>query len=352
MIRIWYNHGYSQTRDALALLRRADAEGLVLLATHSNPLAPVFLIADVIAVEPDTSRATPDQETVYVDWCLDFARTHKVDVFVPQRARTAMSRRGAEFAALGVRLVLAADADTLEVIDNKSRFYAAAAEAHLPTPVVHTVRSVDEFDSAVADVRGRDMDVCIKPPRGVFGNGFWRLKDDASLFSQLMTPDVRELQTRVVRDAVLEMGAAMPPLLVMQYMPGDEWSVDCVCRDGELIDGVARRKMGGTQTLEHDGPAFEMARQVARAFTLSNLVNIQFKSSSMDCDEPLVLEINPRMSGGCLYAELAGLNLPHLQLLNAMDRLPPRRPERLGRRQIGAIAGAVDLSRLSDLHHA
>lgn len=352
MIRIWYNHGYSQTRDALALLRRADSEGLVLLATHANPLAPVFLTADVFAVEPDAPRTTPEQEAAYVDWCLNFVRTHQVDVFVPQRARTAVARRLAEFAALGVRLVLAADPDTLEVIDDKSRFYAAAAAAHLPTPVVHTVNSAEAFDQAVADVRGRGLDVCIKPPRGVFGNGYWRLKDDDLLFSQLMAPDNREIQTRVVRDAVQEMGAAMPPLLVMQYMPGDEWSVDCVCREGELVEGVARRKMGATQTLEHDGPAIEMARQVARVFTLSNLVNIQFKSSSMDCDEPLVLEINPRMSGGCLYAELVGLNLPHLQLLNAMDRMPARLPERTGRRQIGTIAGAVDLSRLSDLHHA
>lgn len=352
MIRTWYNHGYSQTRDALALLRRADAEGLVLLATHANPLAPVFLTADVFAVEPAAPRTTPAHEAAYVDWCLNFARTHQVDVFVPQRARTAVARRATEFAALGVRLALAADADTLETIDDKSRFYAAAAAAHLPTPVVHTVNSVEAFDQAVADVRGRGLDVCIKPPRGVFGKGYWRLKDDASLFSQLMTPDDREIQTRVVRDAVHEMRGAMPSLLVMQYMPGDEWSVDCVCRDGELIDGVARRKTGATQTLESEGPAFEIARQVARVFTLSNLVNIQLKSSAMDRDEPLVLEINPRMSGGCLYAELAGLNLPHLQLLNALDRLPVPRPERPGRRHIGSIAGAVDLSPLSDLHYA
>lgn len=352
MIRIWYNHGYSQTRDALALLRRADAEGLVLLATHGNPLAPVFLAADLFAVEPDTPHTAPEQVAAYVDWCLNFAQKHLVDIFVPQRARNAIARRASEFAALGVRLVLAADADTLDIIDDKARFYAAAAALHLPTPVVHTVNSVEAFDLAVDDVRGRGLDVCIKPPRGVFGNGYWRLKDDASLFSQLMVPDDREIQTRVVREAVREMGADMPRLLVMQYMPGDEWSVDCVCRNGELVDGVARRKVGATQTLEHDGPAFEIARQVSRAFKLSNLVNIQLKSAQLDRDEPLLLEINPRMSGGCLYAELARLNLPHLQLLNTMDCLPAAMPEWSGRRHIGAIAGAVDLSRLSDIHHA
>ncbi|MFC5373363.1 ATP-grasp domain-containing protein [uncultured Brevundimonas sp.] len=346
MIRIWYNHGYSQTRDALVMLRRADPDGVVLVATHANALAPVFLVADIFAVEPGLPRTTAAQDDAYVDWCLAFATANQIQLFVPQRGRSAIARRRADFTAAGVHLVLTADADTLDIIDDKSQFYRAAAEAGLPTPVVATVHGVAEFDDAVADIRRRGFDACIKPPHGVFGAGYWRLKDDAPLFSQLMNPDQRELQTHVVREAVAAMGADMPPLLVMQYMPGDEWSIDCVCRDGELVDGIARRKQGSAQILEHDGVALYLARQVAKTFQLSNLINIQFKSSSTTEDTPLVLEVNPRMSGGCLYAELSGLNLPHLQLLNALDRLPPDQSERRTTRMIGPIAGAVDLSSL------
>lgn len=346
MIRIWYNHGYSQTRDALIMLRRADPDGVVLVATHANALAPVFLVADIFAVEPGLPRTTAAQDDAYVDWCLAFAAANQIQLFVPQRGRSAIARRRADFNAAGVHLVLTADADTLDIINDKSQFYRAAAEAGLPTPVVATVHGVAEFDDAVADIRRRGFDACIKPPHGVFGAGYWRLKDDVPLFIQLMNPDQRELQTHVVREAVAAMGADMPPLLVMQYMPGDEWSIDCVCRDGELVDGIARRKQGSAQILEHDGIALYLARQVAKTFQLSNLINIQLKSSSTTEDAPLVLEINPRMSGGCLYAELSGLNLPHLQLLNALDRLPPAQSERRTTRMIGPIAGAVDLSSL------
>lgn len=62
MIRIWYNHGYSQTRDALVMLRRADPDGVVLVATHANALAPVFLVADIFAVEPGLPRTTAAQD--------------------------------------------------------------------------------------------------------------------------------------------------------------------------------------------------------------------------------------------------------------------------------------------------
>lgn len=349
MIRIWYNHGYSQTRDALALLKQADHVGLVLVATHASILAPVFLAADEYAVEPELG-GDADQ---YVDWCLSFAVDRAIAVFVPQRGRSAIARRIGDFAAQGVRVLLAADADMLEVIDDKARLYQVAAAAGLPTPIAVAVRSLPAFDHALSSILEQGLEACIKPPRGVFGAGYWRLRDDVSLFEQLMDPDAREMQTQIVRQALGESGPDTPPLLVMQYLPGQEWSVDCICRDGRLIQGIARRKTGSTQVLETRGPAMTMAARVAEVFSLSNLVNIQLKSSLSEEDVPHLLEINPRMSGGCLYAHLGGLNLPHLQLLNALDRLPDTLPSEVSEeRVIGAIAGAVDLTPLLRREHA
>ena len=316
MTRIWYNHGYSQTRDALALLRRASSD-LVLIASHAQVLAPVFLEANVSAVEPVFDRSTAAGADQYTDWCLDFAAAHRVELFVVQRGRGVIARRAADFARVGTRLLLAADADTLDVLDDKARFYAATRAAGLPTPLTFEVGGADAFDAAVAAVRSAGFDACIKPPHGIFGNGYWRLRDDIPLFDQLMDPDARELHTSVVRTAV---AARAGRLLVMQHLPGPEWSIDAVCRDGALLAGVARRKSAATQVIETHGPALDLAAQVARTFGLSNLVNIQLRA---DADgTPHVLEVNARMSGGCLYADLAGLNLPWLQLLGATGRWP------------------------------
>ena len=318
MTRIWYNHGYSQTRDALALLRRASND-LVLIASHAQILVPALLEADISAVEPVFDRSTLAGAELYADWCLDIAAAHRVELFVVQRGRGAIARRAADFARVGTRLILAADAETLEVLDDKARFYAATGAAGLPTPLAFEVGDVAGFDGAVAKVRAAGFDACIKPPHGVFGNGYWRLRDDIPLFDQLMVPDARELHTSVVRAAV-SARADLPRLLVMQHLPGPEWSIDAVCRDGVLLAGVARRKFAATQVIETHGPALDLARRVARTFSLSNLVNIQLRAAADGT--PHVLEVNARMSGGCLYADLAGLNLPWLQLLGATGRWP------------------------------
>lgn len=254
----------------------------------------------------------------------------------------------------GVRVLLAADAERLDVIEDKARLYEAAAASGLPTPIAVAVRSLAEFDEALAAILERGLEACIKPPRGVFGAGYWRLRDDVSLFEQLMDPDARAIQTRIIRQALSECATETPPLLVMQYLPGQEWSVDCVCRDGRLIQGIARRKTGSTQFLETHGVAMTMAARVTEVFGLSNLINIQLKSSLSSADVPHLLEINPRMSGGCLYADLGGLNLPYLQLLNALDRLPERSSSAgaSADRVIAGIAAAVDLTPLTRRDHA
>ena len=330
MARVWYNHGYSQTRDAFLLIRKAAGNTHFLIASHSDDMAPVSLEADLFEVEPRLPRSTPEEKAVYVDWCLDFCRRHRVDVFIAQRGRSAVAARLADFTAIGVKAIVAADAETLDSIEDKARFYGICAEAGLATPMVFEVGNLAEFDDACARIRDTGLNVCIKPPFGVFGNGYWRLRDDMPLFRQLMHPDNREIHTDIVRQAFVP-DEVPPRLLVMQHLPGPEWSVDCLCRDSQLVAGVARRKTGSRQVLETEGPAIDLAAAVARTFNLSNLVNIQVKSASVDEVLPHVLEINPRMSGGCLYAEQAGLNLPHLQLLQALgeltdDKLPVCRP--------------------------
>ena len=61
----------------------------------------------------------------YVRHCLDFIRRHKVNVFLPGTKLRPIIKARHQFEALGVRLIAAADADTLHTLESKSRFYRA-----------------------------------------------------------------------------------------------------------------------------------------------------------------------------------------------------------------------------------
>ncbi len=307
MHRIWFNRGFSSVHDALVMIREAAGEQVTLLASHEDKGAPVLAAADITFAEPARSSASD-----YVDWCLGVCQQEQVDLFVPQAKRAAIAARAIDFEALGTRVAVPCDAETIDLIDDKARFYEAARAAGLPMPETFEISDAAAFDEAVKVLTAKGKQACVKPPHGVFAAGFWRLDGDRGVFDLLMDSDSRSISTATMRAAIAE--AAPVRLLVLEYLAGPEWSLDCVCRDGRLVAGVARRKFGRAQALEVDGPVFEIGRAAIAAFGLSGLINLQVRAAESDGTDPRLLEINTRMSGGCLYTAASGVNLPWIHV--------------------------------------
>jgi ATP-grasp in the biosynthetic pathway with Ter operon len=300
---IWFNQGYSGVRDAVQMIGEAGAGRACLLASHSDPHAPVFDVADVGFLEPK-SKAGDD----YVAFCLDTCKAREVDLFVPQGSRKLIAAHVADFEAIGTRVALAADAEMLSLIDDKARFYEMAVAANIPMPWTREIDGVAGYDAALADLAAMGKRACVKPPQGVFGGGFWHLVPERSLFATLMDTEAHMVSPTAMRGAIADYPNPLR-LLVLEFLPGDEWSLDCVAKDGRLIVGVGRRKMGRAQRLEVDGPIFDIARDTIANFGLSGLINVQCRAGESE-DDIRLLEVNSRMSGGCLYTRYSGVNLP------------------------------------------
>ena len=308
MTLIWFNQGYSSVRDALVMIREEAGKDVRLLASHRDPHAPVMHVADDVILEPAVNRSTPEGEAAYLAFCLQTCADKGVTMFVAQAGRALLASHKDAFAAIGTKLLVPADKKTLSLIDDKARFYEAAIAADIPMPWTREITDVDAYDEALTELDAMDLAPCVKPPQGVFGGGFWKLKPERRLFDTLMNPDSHEIAPTIMRDAIAQ--APGERLLVLEHLAGPEWSVDCVCKDGELIVGVGRQKLGRAQQLQVDGPIFDIARKAIRAFNLSGLINVQCKAADTHGNDVRLLEINSRMSGGCLYTRYSGVKLP------------------------------------------
>lgn len=348
MPTIWFNHAYASTRDALTMIRdgaRVARRQVRLLASHRDPNAPVLEAADETFVEPALA-----DDAAYLAWCLDICRARRVDLFVPGFGKARLAPHAAAFAAVGTTLSVPADADTLALLHDKTRFTAAAVAAGLPMPWTREVRDVAVFDAALDELAARGLPACVKPPQGVFGAGFWRLDPGCSAFGALMDPDARVLPPDMMRVALAEPGAA---LLVIEHLPGNEWSIDALCDQGRLIVGVARRKAERVQVIEVDGPVLDIVRAAAKLFGLSGLVNLQCRAAGEGGADPRLLEINARMSGGCLYTAFGGVNLPwwHVALALGLGREADI-PTPAGGARVAGVAGAVRIEAQASLARA
>jgi biotin carboxylase len=293
---VWFNKYLANTWEIVAGLRRDRRPGeFRVLCTHPRPGYRGHRVADLFEPEPD---GLPTEQ--YVAHCLDVAARHGVALFFPGRNVLPIVSAQDRFAAVGTRVCAAGGPEAIRLVNHKARLAAAVADVPgVRLPAYEVVNDRAGFDAAYDRLRGRHAAVCYKPATSVYGIGFHVVADDAGFGHP---------NSITLADARAKLGAGrFADLLVMQYLPGPERSVDCLAADGELVRCVVRRKGDGYQFIEHHPRLAEVVRRLAARLGLTGLFNVQFRDAG---GEPHLLEINPRMSGGLPLAGRSGLNLP------------------------------------------
>ena len=307
--RIWFNKTFSSVHSALLLIREADEEGdYRLICTSTNPHAPVFLVADEHAVEPAGLKGE-----AYLDWCLEFCRHQDIHIFVPGKEASLVSAAADRFAAQGTRVLMAASQEVLHLLHDKAAFYEAVADDPVPPAAFRRFTNLDEFDAAWAALKPDHRKLCVKPSTSVYGLGF-SVVDEKRSSAQLLLEGVEyHIGLTDLRRGLEELGSVRS-MLLMEYLDGHEYSVDCVADQGRLVCAIQRKKplLAGRGQIIDDLPVIHGASlRLVERFGLNGFINVQFREGQNGLR---LLEINPRMSGGIAMACLAGPNLPWLAI--------------------------------------
>jgi len=114
-------------------------------------------------------------------------------------------------------------------------------------------------------------------------------------------------------DLIWMLGDKKYNLLVTEYLPGAEYTVDVLMRGGVMIACIPRRRdiirTGITfegVTVNHSG-IIKACKEITERTGLEYVVGFQFKENSRG--EVRVLECNPRVQGTTVHSTLAGANI-------------------------------------------
>jgi biotin carboxylase len=304
-LRVWFNKSFSSAFNVIHRLAETTVpHRFRVLCSHTNREFVGFEPAAESFVEP-TGLGSED----YLHYCLEFCASNAVEVFVPGRSRISLASHRSEFESRGVRLLVPASAETLHLFEDKARFYATIAPSVAPAPSFIAVRNASEFSAAVATLRAEGCEVCLKPAASTGGLGFRILDDGRSDLRNLFGGENIRITTALAAH-ILAQEEEFRPLLVMEYLSGAEYSVDCLAVSGRLLCAVPRRKssrIGGAQLLENRPELISLSERVAAAYELDGIFNVQVRYHD---GVAKVLEINARMSGGIYFACLSGVDLP------------------------------------------
>ncbi|MET3133852.1 biotin carboxylase [Oxalobacteraceae bacterium GrIS 1.11] len=309
MQRVWFNKTFSSVGAALALIRSADSAGRYhLLCSNSNAHASAFLAAHESAQEP----AGVTGQT-YLDWCLAFCRERGIAIFWPGKEAGLIAEQHARFEAQGTRVLSVASREVLALLHDKARFCAGLDLPQAPPAQFRAVADIAQYDAAYAALRPLHHTLCIKPSESVYGLGFAVLDEERSGAQLLLAGAAYRINAQELRAGLARM-ESFKPLLLMEYLDGHEYSVDCLADQGALLCAVPRKKAlvaGQGQVIEVRDDIVQACAKLARDYCLNGIFNIQFREGRNGL---ALLEINPRMSGGIGMACAAGPNLPYLAL--------------------------------------
>lgn len=315
----------------LRQLRQDWGGGLVIIGSHTRPDFGPLSECDLVEIEPEGIGPA-----AYVSWCLEFCLRHHVQVFFPGRMRMEIADQRAVFEAQGTRLIVAGDGATLRLLEDKGRFLEQVPKG-VRTHRFHRVKTWTEFEAACATLEREEVPVCFKPATGIFGLGFHVLDDSLTPLKRLLRSEAHRISKSELR-TILAAVDHFPELLVMEYLGGAEFSVDVLAEAGEVKAMVCRRKPlngkvriagtsttqtvaeGASQIMAHEPEVEAMVRLLVAHFHLGGLLNVQFRCRAERPEQPCLLEINGRMSGGLPYVALSGLNLPLLAVKAALRR--------------------------------
>ncbi len=272
----------------------------------------------------DKQYLIPDgKDEAYIRSVLELCHRENINTVVPQFGNelVPLARNLNAFSQQGIKVLVSSVPEKLQIAENKKDLYTYFLGQDF-IPYHYVVTSLEDMENAIFSLGYPYRPVVVKPTDGEGATGVFIISaEKQNPFNSKLNPPL--LSWHIFKEYLREMAMPLPELMVMEYLPGDEYSVDCVAYEGRDVVIIPRQRLataGGVAThtrLEENEEIIDMARYIISALQLSYNINMQFRYTEED--ELKLLEINPRVSGSMVANLGAGVNMLELSLKLAYD---------------------------------
>lgn len=253
----------------------------------------------------------PPESADYIPALKKLIEVQKIDIIIPQTTReiVILSQRKKELACA----VMVNTFEMLNLYNSKNHLLNLCEKHDLLHGGYHLATNRDTFTHFVRKLGYPHAPVVIKPAVGNGGRGVHivdatEIDFDAFIRGKLARP--RVTLEEAVR--VLGSGDDWPEMLVMEYLPGQEYTVDVLnTPDMRLIISRKRNKIrSGISFITEIVNNQRINRQIDTLldnYPLYGAIGFQFKEN--ESGAPCILESNPRIQGTMIAAHMAGSNI-------------------------------------------
>ncbi len=256
-------------------------------------------------------------DPAFADTVLSVCRHKNIHALLPlvTKELIPLSKKINEFELAGTRLLIS-PAASLEIANNKSRLYEFLQWRGLPVPAFRIVETLEQFQQAITELGYPAKPVCFKPSVANGSRGFRIISGQVNELDLLFNHKPASVHISFSDASRILSSGQFPELLISEYLPGEEYSVDCLANHGVTVLAIPRlrKKMINGISVEgefvKDEEIISYCTGIIKELQLHGNIGIQVKRSAEG--QFLILEINPRVQGTISAALGAGINLPLL----------------------------------------
>lgn len=271
----------------------------------------------------------------YVDAILEICTKHHVDVLVPQMSAELPKylERLTDFESIGT-LVSMTCSSNVNIANNKLKLFNFMKSKGIETPDYAAAYSFDSFKKGLFDLGYPYKPVVVKMPESSGARGVRVIDESKSkyeIFAYEKPTSVYvsyEDMKSILLDAEKTLGkGCFPELMLMEYLPGDEYDIDLLAENGKVLYTAGRRNpemvmsISQTSILEKNTRAEKVAEEIVKALELDGNLGFDFKFDGNGI--PKLLEINPRIDATVSIFAAGGLNLPYLRIKQLLGEALP-----------------------------
>lgn len=257
-------------------------------------------------------------DPAYVDVLLDICMRENVDIVLPIMSveLECLSRNKEKFKNIGT-IVSVSDIEALEIANDKLKLLDYMSMNDIDCPKYYRISSIDELVKCAKELGYPEKRVCIKATHGSGSRGFRVLDSHIDKFDRFMheKPSSSLVSLEEMVD-ILSMRNHLPEMIVMEYLPGAEYTVDLLADKGRVLYNCCRKSLNMDNSIMLDGiidskaEVLELCEKVVNSLRLDG--NIGFDVKEDENGKPYIMECNPRITAGIPMFKAAGINLPYL----------------------------------------
>ena len=294
--------------EYLLAMKNSSRYDVTMIAVDGNPDAIGRHFADAFYVVP---MGGADD---YISTMKSIVQKHKVDLIIVGSDGEALSLTANReiFESAGCKIACPS-ANILKELSNKASTYTRLQQAGVDCAKFHSVDNLSDLQSAVENLHAEFGELVVKPAISRGGRNVFVIRNDLEEEQSYHGGRETHCPLDVFQKKYQKAAASLFPLVVMQRLHEPTYDIDVLSWEGKPINIVPRKRHNPAgipfdgNTICLDENLVKLGKKVAEVFNLSWLLDVDVMCTKDGT--PVVLEVNPRMSGSCPASVHAGVPL-------------------------------------------